>query len=266
MKRMKNILLSLVLLTLIACTTSPTGRSQMKIIPESQMDKMGEASFKTLKKESKLDTNKANAQFVQCVTDALLPVLPEKYAGKTWEVIVFVDKSPNAFALPGGKIGVNTGMIQLVSSQDELAVVLGHELAHVVAAHGNERVSTQMATQLGIHLIASSASQGALTPNQMASLLGAGAQLGVLLPFSRTQESEADKMGLMYMAEAGFNPTASVTLWTKMAQQGGKSGPEFLQTHPSSSSRVHQFEQWMPDAEATYQASLKAGKRPQCKK
>src|SRR5206468_3009849 len=112
-------------------TTSPTGRSQMKIIPEGQMDRMGEQSFTQIKKQTKIDSNKSHQAFVRCVSNALLPSLPSSYAKEKWEVVVFVDKSPNAFALPGGKIGVNTGMISLVSGQDELAVVLGHELAHV---------------------------------------------------------------------------------------------------------------------------------------
>lgn len=238
----------------------------MKLIPQGQMNKMGEESFTAIKKESKLDNNKRNQAFVQCITDALLPSLPSQYASESWEVVVFVDKSPNAFALPGGKIGVNTGMITLVNGQDELAVVLGHELAHVVAGHSNERVSTQMATQLGVSLIASSASNGTVGADRMASLLGAGAQIGILLPFSRTQESEADKMGLTYMANAGFNPEASVTLWKKMASAGGGKGPEFLQTHPSSQNRVQQFETWMPEAESDYEAAKRIGKSPKCTK
>ncbi len=247
---------------LLACATSPTGRHQMKIIPEKQMDNMGAESFKALKKESKIDTNPKNQAFVQCVTDALLPELPPAYQTKKWEVAVFVDKSPNAFALPGGKIGVNTGMIALVSSQDELAVVLAHELAHVVAGHGNERVSTQMATELGINLIAASAGAN-VNPSRMAALLGAGAQLGILLPFSRTQESEADHIGLIYMAKAGFDPHASITLWRKMdAQDKGEKKPEFLQTHPSSKNRIQQFETWMPAAEADYKT---AKGKPACR-
>ncbi|MFI4956587.1 MAG: M48 family metallopeptidase [Gammaproteobacteria bacterium] len=234
-------------------------------MPESQMDKMGEQSFAALKKESKIDTNKSHQAFVQCVTNALLPSLPAHFADEKWEVVVFVDKSPNAFALPGGKIGVNTGMITLVSGQDELAVVLGHELAHVIAGHSNERVSTQMATELGINLIAASAGSSGVNANRTAALLGAGAQLGILLPFSRTQESEADKMGLTYMANAGFNPQASVTLWKKMAAEG-KEKPEFLQTHPSSQNRVQQFETWMFDAESDYNAAKRMGKAPKCSK
>lgn len=265
MKTAKILTHVLLICALVGCTTSPTGRKQMKIIPEAQMDKMGEQSFAQLKKESKVDKNKSNQAFVQCVTNALIPSLPANYANEKWEVVVFVDKSPNAFALPGGKIGVNTGMITLVSGQDELAVVLGHELAHVVAGHGNERVSTQMATDLGINLLAASAGSSGMNADRAASLLGAGAQLGLLLPFSRTQESEADKMGLIYMANAGFNPQASITLWNKMAAQG-KEQPEFLQTHPASKNRVKQFETWMFDAESDYNFAKRSGKVPKCVK
>jgi predicted Zn-dependent protease len=265
MKTTKSLIPVILLSLLVGCTTSPTGRKQMKIIPEAQMDKMGEQSFAELKKESKIDKNKSNQAFVQCVTDALIPALPSNFADEHWEVVVFVDKSPNAFALPGGKIGVNTGMITLVTGQDELAVVLGHELAHVVAGHGNERVSTQMATDLGINLLAASAGSSGVNPDRAAALLGAGAQLGLLLPFSRTQESEADKMGLMYMANAGFNPQASITLWNKMAALG-KEKPEFLQTHPASKNRVQQFETWMFEAESDYNFAKRSGKKPQCVK
>ncbi len=260
---MKTRLLQTCILTLLlfGCTTSPTGRSQIKIISAQQMDSMGAQSFAALKKESKIDPDKRHQAFARCVADALIPVLPPPYPSKDWEVVVFIDESPNAFALPGGKIGVNTGMIELVSGQDELAVVMAHELAHVVAEHGNERVSTQMATELGINLIASSA--GTSNPDRTAALLGAGAQLGILLPFSRTQESEADELGLHYMAEAGFNPKASITLWKKMAEKSGKK-VEFLQTHPNSENRIRQFEAWMPKAEVEYEAARNAGKKPDC--
>ncbi|HLF66383.1 MAG TPA: M48 family metallopeptidase, partial [Gammaproteobacteria bacterium] len=164
-----------------------------------------------------------------------------------------------AFALPGGKIGVYTGMLQVATTQDQLAAVIGHEIAHVVAAHSNERISTQAATQMGLTVANSSG-----VNRNVQALLGVGAQYGILLPYSRTQESEADVLGLELMARAGFNPEASVQVWKNMAEKYGNQPPEFLLTHPSYNTRMMDLHHDMPQAKVLYEAAKAQGLHPAC--
>jgi len=175
-----------------------------------------------------------------------------------WEVVVFEEEEPNAFALPGGKIGVNTGIVKVAKSQDQLATVLGHEVAHVIAHHANERVSQQAVAGTLMQVA------GATLDPRLAAALGAGAQVGVLLPFSRTQESEADLVGLDLMASAGFDPRASVEFWQNMEKAGGAGTPEFLSTHPSGSTRMSDLRNRLPQAMQLYDQATQAGRRPRC--
>jgi predicted Zn-dependent protease len=226
------------------------------------MDQMGVQAYEKIKKETKIDTDPKINAYVRCIADDLLKVVQEEGSKTTWEVTVFVDETANAFALPGGKIGVNTGMLKMATTQDELAAVLGHEIAHVIAKHSNERASTKLATGLGINIAAATTgSRGA----QVAAALGAGAYFGIELPFSRTQESEADVLGLIYMSKAGFDPLSSVKLWEKMQAEKGKSPPEFLLTHPTSETRIKRLEEKMPEALELYHEALKKGIKPACK-
>ena len=182
-----------------------------------------------------------------------------------WEVVVFEADQANAFALPGYKIGVYTGLLKYAKNQDQLAAVMGHEVAHVIAEHGNERVSNQMATEAGLSIAAVllGTEQDSNTALIMAGL-GLGAQYGVILPFSRSHESEADLIGLELMAKAGFNPEESVTLWQNMAQSG-LSPPEFMSTHPSSDTRIKQLRERIPQVQPAYQQAVKKGQRANCK-
>ena len=246
---------------LSACITSPTGRSQFIAMPEAQIDQMGIQAFDTLKKDKPVSTNSQYNQVANCISQA---VIAEQ--GGNWEVVVFEDKSPNAFALPGNKIGIHTGMLALVDNQDQLAAVIGHEVGHVLAKHSNERASQEMAVNSGMALIqAIGAPQSALGQTAF-GLLGVGAEYGILMPYSREQESEADIIGVDLMAKAGFDPQQSVTLWQKMEQASqGQQPIEFMSTHPAHATRIQNLQQHMPQAMALYQQAQAAGKQPHCK-
>ena len=229
-------LLSAALLS--ACSTSPTGRKQLVLLPDSQLNEMGVASFAEMKSNTPASSSTQATQHVQCVADRIIAVLPDEYRKQNWEVVLFNDEQVNAFALPGYKVGIYTGLLTVAENQSQLAAVVGHELAHVIARHGNERVSTQLATSqalaLGYQL------SGEESPEKIAifQALGIGAQVGIILPFSRSHESEADLLGLSYMAKAGFDPRESVQLWRNMSAGGESKAPELLSTHPSNSTRI----------------------------
>jgi predicted Zn-dependent protease len=249
-----------VLVLLAACSTSPTGRSQLVLMPESQMDQMGLQAFTNIKDKTPVESNQTTNRYVQCVANAIT-----REAGGRWEVVVFRDDSANAFALPGGKIGVNTGLLEVAANQDQLATVIGHEVAHVQARHSNERVSQKFAVEQGIGLINSIASPQSGTGKTLMGLLGVGAQYGVLLPYTRLQESEADILGLNIMARAGFNPRESIRLWLNMSRASKGQPPEFLSTHPSHSSRISELEKHMATALQLQTRARQQGKQPACR-
>lgn len=245
-----------------ACATSPTGRSQLRLFPDSQMTQMGIASYEQMKQQTPVSKNAAINRYVNCVATA---VTRESGASYQWEVNVFDDQAVNAFALPGGKIGVYTGLLQVAINQHQLAAVLGHEVAHVLAEHGNERVSVAFAADSGLKLAQVLAGEPTAQKNQLLGLLGLGAQVGVLLPYGRTQESEADILGLEYMAKAGFDPRQSVELWKNMAKAGGKKPPELLSTHPSNESRIKDLKAQMERALVLYNQARKNNIKPDCR-
>ncbi len=242
------------------CVTSPTGRSQLVLMPESEINQMGLQAFTTIKQETRVDRSTVTNRYVQCVASAIT-----REVGGTWEVVVFNDTDANAFALPGGKIGVYTGMLKVAENQDQLATVIGHEVAHVLAHHSNERVSQKFAVEQGLNLINAIASPQSATGQTLMGLLGVGAQYGVLLPYSRIQESEADIVGLDLMAKAGFDPRQSTSLWINMSRAGGSQPPEFLSTHPSHGSRISELTGHMPVALQLQSRARQQGKRPACK-
>ncbi len=250
----------LIICLLSACVTSPTGRSQFVFMPEAQIDQMGLQAFNNLKKQKPVSKNGKYNQEAHCIANAIT-----KITGGNWEVVVFEDKSPNAFALPGNKIGIHTGMLALVDNQEQLAAVIGHEVGHVLAKHSNERASQEMAVNEGMSIIqAVSAPQTALGQTAL-GLLGVGAQYGILMPYSRVHESEADMIGVDLMARAGFDPEQSIGLWQKMEQASqGKQPLEFMSTHPSHATRIQDLERHMPHALSLYQQAKAAGKQPHC--
>jgi len=254
-----RLLAPLVIAALAGCATSPTGRNQLLVFPADQLDAMGVQAFEEMRTQLTVDTDPAINAYVRCVATAITDEVSDK--GAKWEVVVFKDDNPNAFALPGGKMGVYSGMLKVAENQNQLAAVLGHEVGHVLAQHGNERMSQQQLTSAAL---AAAAGSGYLDPVSMQAL-GLGAQVGILLPYSRTHESEADVIGLDLMAEAGFDPRQSVQLWKNMEKAGGGAPPEFMSTHPASSTRIDNLLSHMAPALATYNAARAKGKKPNCK-
>ena len=254
----------MVVVAVIGCTSSPTGRSQLKLMSEQQLSQLGTQSFAQLKQQEPVAQDPAVNRYVRCVTQPLLTQIPGGPAG--WEIVVFSDSAINAFAMPGRKIGVYTGLLEVADTQDQLAAVIGHEIVHVLADHANERISQQMAVGLGVDALSALAgTQGAAAQDIAQAVLGTGAQFGILLPFSRVHESEADAVGLELMARAGFDPRAAVTLWQDMAAASKGQPPEFLSTHPSHGSRIEDLQAHMPQAMQLYEAAQAAGRRPACK-
>ncbi len=238
MNSWKPALITVLSLTLLACSSSPTGRNQLILFSDQQMSSLGGQSFEQMKKDQKINTNvKVNA-YVQCVTSAILPYVAKQPGVSEWEIVVFDSDQVNAFALPGGKIGVYTGLLDVAKNQDQLATVIGHEIAHVLANHSNERISQAQITNAGLQITNLALNDSEYKGITMAAL-GLGVQFGVLLPYGRTQESEADIVGLELMTQAGFDPYQSIELWKNMAKaSGGKQPPELLSTHPSHSTRI----------------------------
>ncbi|MDN6179449.1 MAG: M48 family metallopeptidase [Halomonas subglaciescola] len=248
---------------LAACTTSPTGRSQLLLVSNDQLNQMGAQAFDQYQQE--LPAADAKSQrYVQCVAQAIIAELPGEQRQQNWEVEVFKADEPNAFALPGGYMGVNSGMLDVAANQSQLATVLGHEVGHVLAHHANERASTESATQLGLSVLSSSAGMESAGGEQLMGLLGMGAQYGILLPFSRKHESEADMIGLRLMAKAGFDPRESISLWENMQRAGGNAPPEWMSTHPSEGQRINGLKAGMQQALDDYQRAHTAGQTPSC--
>jgi predicted Zn-dependent protease len=263
------ILTVLPVLLIAACSTTMTGRKQLTLFNDAKMDELGVAAFADIKSGGKVDKQADVNAYVRCVATPILAVIPRGGAapqdGK-WEIVVFEDPSPNAFALPGGKIGVHTGMLSVATTAGQLAAVIGHEVGHVLLRHGNERLSQSAVAQSAVE--GSSVAMGQMKPearNAVVGGLGVGAQYGVLLPFSRKHENEADVVGQRFMAQAGFNPTEAITLWRKMDELSqGQEPPQWMSTHPASKSRVDNLEANLPVAKDLYKAARAAGKKPRC--
>lgn len=241
-------------LLLGACATSPLGRNQLMMVSAGEMDQMGVASFNELKQKTPITRNGKTSAYVTCVARAITHELNDD---RQWEVQVFDDPQVNAFALPGAKIGVYTGLLKVATTQDQLAAVIGHEVSHVLANHSAERVSQQMAAQLGTQ-VAGAAS--GIDPQ----LFGIATNVFYTLPGSRTQESEADLLGLDLMSRAGFDPRQAVTLWQNMMNAGGDKPAEMLSTHPSDETRIQQLQQRMPQDVPVYDQARASGKKPKC--
>ncbi|EGA70782.1 putative peptidase [Vibrio sinaloensis DSM 21326] len=241
---MRNVLkfsLLLSAMSLAACSSSPTGRNQLLLFSDQDMSSLGAQSFEQMKKQQKVSQDKRTNAYVQCVAKSVTQYVPKQAGFSEWEVVVFESDQVNAFALPGGKIGVYTGLLKVAKNQDQLATVIGHEIAHVLADHSNERLSQSQLANTGLQItsVALGASEYAQYRQATMAALGLGVQYGVLLPYGRTQESEADMVGLELMAKAGFNPNESISLWKNMAAaSGGSQPPELLSTHPSHRTRI----------------------------
>jgi predicted Zn-dependent protease len=260
---LKRLFVLLPLVALAACATSPLGRSQLQLFSDTDLSQMGLAAYDDIRKKQPRDSSPAANAYVRCVANAITAVVPGN--SQAWEATLFRDDSANAFALPGGKIGVNSGLLKVASNQDQLATVIGHEVAHVLARHSGERLSNQAVVDTGLQ--AAQAISGSMSPakQQLMGLLGVGAQVGVLLPFSRTQESEADLLGLDLMARAGFDPRQSVALWQNMERASGGGPPAFLSTHPSPGGRIEALQNRLPQALELYLQARAQGRKPACR-
>lgn len=217
------------------------GRSQLLFVSSDQMAQLAASAWTDLKKEEKITTDPKYVNRMKRVAPKIIQASGNNPAN--WEVQVFASKSLNAFALPGGKIGFYTGILDIMDNDDQIACVMGHEVAHVNYNHSGERYSQSTLAQGGL-TVAQVAVSGSSYQNQILGVLGAGASLGVILPFSRKHELEADKFGLRYMHRAGYNPDEAIRFWQKMSASKSGSGapPEILSTHPSDATRIAQLQ------------------------
>lgn len=230
---------------LAACAETPiTGRNQLMLISDQEAAQIGAQAYQEILAEKPAVTGAPHDR-VQRIGERIVAVAG---AGpKSWEFNAIRDDTPNAFALPGGKVGVNTGMLDMVENDAQLAAVLAHEIAHVMAHHSAERLSRGALTQLGVQVIGDATNSPGLT-----NVLAQAATLGVTLPFTRSQEAEADEIGLHYMARAGFDPNAAVRLWELFEAQGGEHPPEFLSTHPSPGNRAERLRKLVGEVMPVY--------------
>lgn len=241
------------LVVLSACATAPiTGRHQLILVSPAQEAEMGVSAYKEVLSQSTVSRDAKTNELVERVGRRLAAVADRP--DFQWEFkVIQDDKTVNAFCLPGGKVAVYTGILPVTQSEAGLAVVMGHEIGHAIARHGGERVSTALLAQVGeAGVVAALGSKDPETNKLVVGAYGVGAAVGVLLPFSRSQESEADHIGLILMAKAGYDPAEAVAFWQRMsALKGGKgSGLErFLSTHPSDEKRIGQIREWLPEAE-----------------
>lgn len=251
---MRPSLLLLLTVWLVGCNTVPgTGRSQLSLVGNSEVAGMAAGEFAKMKK---LPNDPRLAQIRRIGLSIVAVARKEDKEGvlppaAQWQFAIIDDKSPNAFAMPGGKIGFNVGMFPFASSDDDIAVILGHEVSHVICQHSGERISQVLLVQVGAAVVDEATKNKSDQKRQAwSAAFGLGAQFGVLLPFSRSHESEADHLGLIFMARAGYNPEAAPAFWQKFAKAGGSKQPEFFSTHPADSTRIRQLQEWMAEAKA----------------
>jgi predicted Zn-dependent protease len=256
---------ALISLPILSCYKAPvTGRSQFIIITQSQENEMGLTAFKEILKNEEISTNQSYNNSVTRVGQRIATVSDTQ--NYKWDFkVIEDDEQINAFALPGGKVAVYTGILPVAETDAGLATVMAHEIAHVAARHGGERVSTGILAQLGaVGVGAAMSGSDPFVYEAVMQAYGLGANVGVLLPFSRSQESEADRIGLVYMAKAGYDPREAVAFWQRMdeAVKGNPQPPEFLSTHPGYGTRIRNLQQWLPDAMVYYNSSSKAPNNP----
>ena len=256
----------LLALVFSACSTVPlTGRQQLNLIPSSQMLSMSTQEYGTFLKGNKVVASSSSTALVRRVGERIQHAV-EKYLadnnlssrlqGYQWEFNLVDSSEVNAWCMPGGKVVVYTGILPLTKDEAGLAVVLGHEIAHAIAEHGNERMSQQLLAQLGGAALDQALASKPEQTRQLWNLaFGIGVQYGALLPYSRTQESEADHLGLIFMAMAGYDPNVALSFWQRMSSMAGQKPPEFLSTHPSDETRINQIKKELPEALSYYHPS-----------
>ena len=258
--------LFVVLSFVIACTTNPlTKKSQLTLLPESELQAMGSQQYQQFLSTNRVvsASNNRDAEMVRRVGQRIARAVETYYAqngiseklnGFKWEYNLVDDKAVNAWCMPGGKIVVYTGLLPVTQNEAALAVVIGHEVSHALIQHGNTRMSQGLLQQLGgVALSVAVANKPVETQNLFMTAYGAGTTVGIMLPFSRNQELEADRYGLIWTAMAGYNPQEAIPLWERMERASqGQSPPEFLSTHPSEGRRINQLQKYMPEAMKYY--------------
>jgi len=256
---------------MIACSTNPlTKKSQLTLLPESELQAMGTQQYQQFLSTNKVvsPSNNRDAEMVRRVGQRITRAVETYYAqngigdklsGVRWEYNLVDDKAVNAWCMPGGKIVVYTGLLPISQNEAALAVVIGHEVSHALLQHGNQRMSQGLLQQLGgVALSVAVANKPAETQNMFLAAYGAGTTVGLMLPFSRNQELEADRFGLIWTAMAGYNPQEAIPLWERMeAASQGQKPPEFLSTHPSEGKRIDQLQRYMPEAMKYYKPIAK---------
>jgi len=249
---------------LVACatTTSPTGRTQyVGGVSQQQLNQLGEQAFAEAKQKTPQSRDVRQNSYVGCVVNAVVRQLPTPWDQQRWDYALFENTEANAWALPGGKVGVYTGIFKVATNQDQLAAVVAHEIGHVIARHHDERITRQLGAAGAVQLLGSLAGDYRQIATQGGSVL---AQAGFLLPNSRAQETEADVVGQDLMTRAGFDPRGAVALWRNMAAAGGARSPQWLSTHPDPGSRLRELESRAEGLLTAMQAAHRAGRVPRC--
>ena len=266
-QRIRNLTSAIVIAVLAAaCGSTASESSEPNWISDAEMEAESAKQFAEMKANMPLITDRETIDYISCVANAVVGALDPEYRDLPWEMAIFEVDSINAFAMPGGKIGVMEGILKAAQNQHQLAAVIGHEIAHVTADHSNERASRGKLSGVGIQVAAvllGGGNQGATYTAYEA--LNQGAAFGIMLPFSRNQESEADVIGLKYMARAGFDPRQAVPLWQNMEEEAGGNKPaEFMSTHPSSEKRIDSLISQWGEALPLYNDALEEGRDPNC--
>ncbi len=249
---------------IIACSSVPiTGRNQLSLIPQSDLLSMSFQQYDQFLDEHEISNDRQAADMVKDVGHNIQEAVEEYFRqnnmsnelrGYEWEFNLVESDQVNAFCMPGGKVVIYEGILPVADGPNGLAVIMGHEIAHAVANHGGERMSQSLVAQMGGMALSAALQEKPQTTRQLAmAAFGVGAQVGVLLPYSRLHESEADKLGLIFMAMAGYDPRGAVDFWQRMSdEKGGGAPPEFLSTHPSDQTRINQIKDYMPKALERY--------------
>ena len=251
---------------LVSCGSVPfTGRRQLQLVSNDEVIALSLQQYQDFMRTAPVERGTANAQMVNRVGSRIANAVTTFYrnngyeselANYSWEFNLVADKSVNAFAMPGGKVVVYTGLLPVTQTEEALAVVIGHEIAHVIAQHSNERISQQVALQYGGAVAGGLLGDSQAMQQVGATVFGLGAQYGVMLPYARKQELESDEIGVIIMAMAGYDPRAAIPFWTRMAQaSGGGQVPEVLSTHPADSRRIERLREIMPTALEYYKGA-----------
>jgi predicted Zn-dependent protease len=263
MRRYTTVVLISSLVLLSCSTVAITGRKQLNLVPRSTMLSMSFQQYDEFLKSNKLSDNQEQTEMVKGVGTRIQNAVEQYFAQKNmsgelkdykWEFNLVESQDVNAWCMPGGKVVVYTGILPITKDENGLAVVMGHEIAHAIAQHGNERMSQGLITELGGMALATALQEKPEKTQQLwMTAFGLGAQVGVLLPYSRLQESEADHLGLIFMSMAGYDPHTALDFWERMANmQSGQAPPEFLSTHPSDETRIKKIKELIPEAMQYY--------------